>query len=369
MNRLRFPALVLLLAAVLMPVLFFALPAKAYSATERRYLAEPPVVSPETLGTLGEDFEDYLADHFPGRNLFVGINAYWNFLTGRNTAGTVYHGKDDYLIGAPKGCTTDQLQTNLERYDRFAETLGLSATFFLIPTAGDVLEDLLPVGHAPYRYDECLSLARKNCPHMEVPDLKQALLAARDKQLYYRTDHHLTSAGCYAVYAEFCRVHGREPLPPESYTVTAYDGFRGSSWTSSGYWLTPSETLETWDTGAPLRVTIQEAGQDDRTADSVFFLENLNSDDLYTVFLDGNHTLVRIENPDADGGRLLLVRDSYAHCLAPFLATDYEEIILVDLRFYRLSVSALVEQYGITELGFVFGLDNLLTDANSAWLS
>ena len=44
MNRLRFPALVLLLAAVLMPVLFFALPAKAYSATERRYLAEPPVV-------------------------------------------------------------------------------------------------------------------------------------------------------------------------------------------------------------------------------------------------------------------------------------------------------------------------------------
>lgn len=370
MQRLRFPALALLAAAVLMPVLFFALPAREYSSTERRWLAKPPEVTLEKLvrGDLGEEAEEYLADHFPGRDLFVGINAYWELLTGRNTAGEVYHCADGFLIRAPKDCGTAQLETSLQRFDRFAEKTGLPAVLLMVPTAGDILTDVLPRGHAPYRYDGCFALAERDCPHMAVPDLKAVLLEARDSQPCYRTDHHLTSAGCRAVYEAFCREKGREPLPGDAYTVTSYGGFRGSSWTSGGYWLTPAETLEIWDAGAPLRVTIREGGEEDVTADSAFFLDNLESDDLYTVFLDGNHALVRIENPEADGGKLLLVRDSYAHCLAPFLASDYREVILVDLRYYRLSVSALIEQYGVTELGFVFGLDNLLTDANSAWL-
>ncbi len=370
MQRLRFPALALLFTAVLMPALFFFLPSKDYSATERRYLAKTPEITLDKLihGELSEEFEDYLTDHFPGRNFFVGVNAYWNLLTGRNTAGEVYYCKENYLIRAPQSCTTEQLETNLERFDRFAENTGLPSTLFLIPTAGDVLSDLLPGRHAPYRYDACLNLAGRYCPHLNIPNLKQVLTNARSSMPYYRTDHHLTSAGCYAVYDAFCRTHGRMPPPREAYTITSYNGFCGSAWTSSGYWLTPSESLEIWDAGIPLRVTILEGGEEARTADSVFFLDNLQSDDLYTVFLDGNHTLVRIENPAADGGRLLLLRDSYAHCLAPFLARDYQEILLVDLRFYRMSVSALIETYGITELGIVYGLDNLLTDTNSAWL-
>lgn len=373
MQRLRFPALALITASALMPILFCALPRKDYSATERRYLEEPPAVTAEGLlrGELSEKFEDYLADHFPGRNLFVGVNAYWNLLTGRNAAGEVCHCADDFLIAAPKSCTTEQLTTNLERFDRFAERMNLPATLLMIPTAGDVVTDVLPKVHAPYHFGECLPLAQ-SFPHLRVPDLGAALSAqyAGDGEApYYRTDHHLTSAGCYMVYQAFCESRGTQPLPREAYTVSRYDGFHGSAWTSSGYWLTPSETLETWDSGAPLRVTIEEAGKEPVIADSPFFTENLRSDDMYTVFLDGNHALVRIENPDAAGkGKLLLVRDSYGHCLAPFLASEYEEIILVDLRYYRWPVSALVEQYGITELGFACGLDNLLTDTNSAWL-
>ena len=379
MQRLRFPALALITASALMPVLFFTLPRKDYSATERRYLEEPPTVTVEGLlhGELSEKFEDYLADHFPGRNLFVGVNAYWNLLTGRNAAGEVYHCARDFLIAAPKDCTTEQFTTNLERFDRFAERVNLPATLLMIPTAGDVVIDVLPRVHAPYRYKECLPLAQ-TFPHLSVPDLQTELLSsysgansfpASDDAPFYRTDHHLNSRGCYTVYRSFCELRGMEPLPRDAYTVNRYAGFHGSSWTASGYWLTPSETLETWDSGAPLHITIEEAGEEPIAADSPFFTDNLQSDDMYTVFLDGNHALVRIENPDAAGkGKLLLVRDSYGHCLAPFLASEYEEIILVDLRYYRWPVSALIEQYGITELGFAYGLDNLLTDTNSAWL-
>ncbi len=370
MPKLRFPALALLFAAALMPVLFFLLPARGYSPKERRYLAERPEVTLESLagGELGEALEGYLSDHFPGRDFFVGVGAYWELLTGRNTARAVYHCKDGYLIAAPETAGTGQLQTNLERFDRFAEKTGLPAALFLIPTAGDILPEVLPARHAPYRYAECAALAQEVCANLEVLPLGEALSAAREEQIYYKTDHHLTSAGCYAAYSAFCRAKGREPLPRSAYTVTACEGFRGSSWASSGYWLARPETLELWDAGQPLRVTIQDFDKEDISAESVFFTENLASDDWYTVFLDGNHPLVRIENPGAQGGKLLLVRDSYAHCLAPFLAADYQEVVLVDLRFYRLSVSELIGRFGITELGFVYGVDSLLTDTNSAWL-
>ncbi len=371
MKHLRFPAWALLAGMASMLLLFVLLPAQEYSSTERRYLADAPEATLESLldRELGEDVEGYLADHFPGRNFFVGVNAYWNLLTGRNTAGSVYYGKQGYLIRPPESCPTEQLEKNLSRFNEFAASTGLPATLLMVPAAGDVLEDKLPDNHAPYRYKECLALAQDICGSMRVTDLEEPLeKASETAQVYYKTDHHLTSEGCYAVYGAFCEAQGREALPPDAYTVTSFDGFHGTTWTSSGYWLTAPEPLEIWDSGTEFSVTISEKGKDDVIADSVFFLQNLQSDDMYTVFLDGNHAQVHIHNPSADGGSLLVLRDSYGHCTAPFIAEDYRDVILIDLRYYRDSLLPLIKEYGVTELAVLYGLDSMLTDTNSAWL-
>ena len=36
--------------------------------------------------------------------------------------------------------------------------------------------------------------------------------------------------------------------------------------------------------------------------------------------------------------------DSFSHCLAPFLAENYSEVILVDMRYYKNSISELAQQ-------------------------
>lgn len=371
MKRLRFPALALLLITYCLLLLFLFLPKKEYSPTEKRYLNEAPSVTVEALkdGTLSEDIEDYVSDHFPGRNFFVGVNAYWNLLTGRNTAENVYYGKDGYLIRAPERNSLEQFQTNLSRFEAFAVAEDLPSTLLMIPTAGDVMEDALPEHHAPYLYTDCYKRARDICSKTTVPELKNLLKkTAADTQVYYKTDHHLTSAGCHAIYQLFCKTHGRAALSKKNYKITRYEGFYGTTWASSGYWLTKPDTLETWDSGAEFHVSIMEADQEDITSDNVFFTKNLKSDDLYTVFLDGNHSFVEIENPNSDGGTLLLLRDSYGHCMAPFLAENYHKILLVDLRYYRASLSELVEEYNVTEMAVLYGLDSLLTDTNSAWI-
>lgn len=68
-------------------------------------------------------------------------------------------------------------------------------------------------------------------------------------------------------------------------------------------------------------------------------------DDKYPVFIDGNHALTEITNTNAKNGTILLIKDSFSHSLAPFLAENYSKVVLVDLRYYKESVSDLVTTY------------------------
>ena len=102
--------------------------------------------------------------------------------------------------------------------------------------------------------------------------------------------------------------------------------------------------------------------------DGLFFRAHLAEDDKYPVFLDGNHGRVRIET-GSSGGRLLVVRDSFAHCLAPFLAEHYSQIDLIDLRYFKKqTVSDYLAENPADAVLFCYGLDSLVTDKALAQL-
>ena len=68
-----------------MTVLYLILPKTEFSQLEKRYLATAPRADWKDIasGDWGEDAESYLADHIPGRDFFVGLNAYFDLYTGR----------------------------------------------------------------------------------------------------------------------------------------------------------------------------------------------------------------------------------------------------------------------------------------------
>ena len=101
----------------------------------------------------------------------------------------------------------------------------------------------------------------------------------------------------------------------------------------------------------------------------MFYKKHLTEDDKYPVFLDGNHALTRIKNSNApQDKKLLVIKDSYAHCMVPFLTDNYGEILMVDLRYYKYNVSDLIKNEGFNEALILYGLDNLATDTNVAFL-
>ena len=92
----------------------------------------------------------------------------------------------------------------------------------------------------------------------------------------------------------------------------------------------------------------------------MFCRDRLAEADPYSVFLDGNHPLVRLYNPNASG-RLLVIRDSYSNCLGPFLAESYGEVVMADLRYYRLPLSTLAAE-GFDQVLMIYSLNSFLTD-------
>lgn len=365
------PALVFLAFLAAMALLLLFSPVREYSENEKRYLAGRPEVSVENIlsGEAQKELEKFTADQIPGRDFFVGVNAYWNLATGRNAAQDIYYCDEGYLINAPKQADEKIFTDNLTRFDQFAEKLGVPADLVMVPTTGYLMEEVLPAFHKEYQDDALYDLAGTLLENIRLVDVRDALKQGKDGgQICYRTDHHLTSYGNYLLYEAYQKANNATYLSRDAYEVTSYDGFYGTDWSGSGYWLVDPDTVEVWDAGLAPTVTLIDGGAEPKVSNDLFYLSHLENLDKYPIFLDGNHAMVTIHNPDAQGGSLLVIRDSYAHCLSTFLAADYQNIYLVDLRYYRQLVSEFVAEHPVDRVLYLYGMDNLITDTNSAWL-
>ena len=351
-----------------MLVLYLVLPKESFSEKEKRYLAETPKVSVENVlsGGFGRQAETYLADHAPGRDFFVGLWANLERLTGKQVTKDVYLAENNRLVEKPQKWNAEVAQKNMNAINRFAEENNVEMDLMIVPSAGFVYEDAICGLKDPYEDSRILQNLQKMAGEkLRWCSVLPALNDTEDKQaLYYRTDHHWTSYGAYTAYQAYMEAVGREY--ETEFTVESHEDFKGSNYSRSGLWQIPGETIELWKTDAPLTVTNGEA---DAPHAGVFYEERLQELDKYTVYLDGNHSLVRIDNPEQAGkGKLLVIRDSYANCLGTFLANSYESVVLVDLRYYKKPLSELLAAEGFEDVLVCYSIGNFLTDTNLIWL-
>ena len=332
----------------------YLLPKASFSEMEKRYLAEAPAFRWKTVfsGEWGRQVEEYLTDHVPGRNLFVGINAYMELLAGRQGLKDVWL-VDGKLVEAPVALDDQAISRNMKAINAFGDTVGQEVHLMVVPSAG------WAAGVEAYTDEDTLDAiyeaAGKNVTAVPVEEIFRG-----KPELYYNTDHHWTSQGAYYAYAACMEAVGRDYRVEDDFQVTVAGDFQGSTYSRSALWLTPSETIELWKGSDRLTVTNAET---EGVHEGIFYRKRLEEADKYTVFLDGNHSLVRVENPQKQG-KLLVIRDSYSNCLGGFLAESYGEVVLVDLRYYRQAVSELVQQEHFDDILVCYSCANFLTDTN-----
>ena len=352
-----------------MLVLFLVLPKTDFSEKEKRYLQESPELSWNNVlsGQYGEDVESYIADHVPGRDFFVGLSAYYDLLSGRQVAKDIYAAQGDRLVEAPVKQDQEAIRRNMSFINAFAEKTGAQVDLMIVPSAGYINRNAVRGLADPYRDDAILQVIYQEAgANVRPVELLSVFEGAEDPEdLYYRTDHHWTSLGAYTAYERYMDFLGREKADRDAFKVERTGGFYGTTYARSGLWLTKSEDVELWKTDGAFTVT----NENGTPHEGLFYEERLQELDKYTVYLDGNHSLVTIENPENAGkGSLLVIRDSYANCLGTFLAHSYERVVLVDLRYYKQPVSELLAAGEFSDVLVCYSLSNFMTDANFPWL-
>ncbi|MEG2429974.1 MAG: hypothetical protein RSA99_06270, partial [Oscillospiraceae bacterium] len=101
----------------------------------------------------------------------------------------------------------------------------------------------------------------------------------------------------------------------------------------------------------------------------LFFPEWLEKRDKYSYFLNTVCGKTKITSENKNGKKLLLVGDSYSRSFATMLAPSFEEIYLVDLRFYNEDVQKLIKTEGITDSLTMFYANGFVEDKNVAKLA
>jgi hypothetical protein len=70
------------------------------------------------------------------------------------------------------------------------------------------------------------------------------------------------------------------------------------------------------------------------------------------VFLGSDFPLMKIVSDFKNGRKILQIKDSYGNAFAPFLSAHFEEVYIVDYRYFEGNIKELVKKYGITDIIF-----------------
>lgn len=369
-------------------IAFIILPDKEFSENENRSLKQLPSITLDNIlsNKFSAEFGEYMADQFPLRDTFVSIKAFCEMLQLKFVNNDVLI-SGDQLVDISDNEITELLSQNLyycNNFLNYAEQLGKTAKLAVagrvLDIVGSDLPAIYPKEEADKCYDECMLLAEKlSCDTIDlVAPLKEYY--ENGEYVYYRTDHHWTSLGAYYAYLCIAEEMGITPHPIDSFSrENASDAFYGTTWSSGcTHWIGP-DSIEyfRFDGDESYTTSIHafksESGMLADTVEHSFFgfydRDYLSKKDKYSSFLGGNYgkiTVTKNDIAESERETLLIIKDSFAHSIAPFLARHYD-LILIDTRYYKLKpIYELLDE--ADHVLILYNIDSLLCDTSLSLL-
>lgn len=354
---------------------------REFSPNENRYLAETPELSWDNIlsGKFQDGLEDYLRDQVCFRDGWITVKTGIQKACGDTDIGGAYVGKDGYDFEkiTPEDVDEKQVDRNIKAVEDYfmtaSETIDKQKlSFLLVPTSGLVMQEKLPKNARLFDQAKYIDQVQKAMKDYNFVDVRDTLMDHNDEYIYYKTDHHWTSAGACLAYDVWSERTGGEAETEDGLVKNVVsDKFRGSLY--SKILDADSAYDEIWTYGLQkddafgskdCTVTIDEKQQ----LDSIYDDEKLQEKDKYAYFLGGNYGQVHIQNQKAaskaKGKNLLIIKDSFANSFVPFVTQDYENIYMVDLRYYNGDMKSYLQEHNITDVLVLYNISNFISDRN-----
>lgn len=351
-----------------MAILNFTLPDRKFSEEENRILQSKPTFSWKSLeeGKFTKKYEEYITDQFPFRDFWVSVKASSERLLQKRDNNGVYLGKDGYLLQKVDKVNEEILNKNLEAINIFAKNNTKSKVYFLlIPNSVEVLKEKLPpFATSKNQLNIITDVQKKLDSSITFSDGYKALSKHKDEYIYYKTDHHWTSSGAYYAYNYLGNKMEYSPFPIEDFNIEKVtDEFYGTLYSKGNFRSTKPDSIHIFKPKREPSYTVEYLDTN-TSSHSLYEFKHLNTKDKYSLFLDGNHALSIIKTDINKDKKLLIIKDSYAHSLIPFLTNNYGEIHVIDLRYFNMSVGNYMKENNIEEVLLVYNILSFVEDSS-----
>ena len=328
---------------------------RTYSPVEKRELQTRPEISITKVldGRFQKKYESYLRDQFPGRDHWVSFQTDMELFMGKNEIHNVYIGKNHYLLEhyTEKEFDPQQISKNLQALEKFVGKAKQNADVhvMMVPTKSWVLREKLPAFAPHYKEQKFYDALQQKLEKEDVLiSVEPVLDAHKEEEIYYRTDHHWTTLGAWYAYEQYTKAVGgdlQRAQGKKKFRCISKD-FYGTTYAKRNY-ARQADKIEIYEPADKLRVVYNMGEKKTKTLYDVSFLKTA---DQYSVFTGGNQAVLEITGGIKNGKTLLLIKDSFANSILPFLAEDYEKLVVVDLRQLNVSGDRLLEMFSPTDI-------------------
>lgn len=326
-------------------------PADVWNSIKWKYIND------RTGKAFKDDFETFLSDHLAGRETWVKFSNSIQRLSGKQEINGVYT-VGDQMIQLLKPFDQERFYSNINAMDSFAERFPEKQMYLMIaPTVQELYTNKIPSYMSVLSERVVIDTSYKALANVGTIDCRSYLANGTDEYLYYRTDHHWTSLGAYRAYQSAAKALGYTAYGLSSFNIeTVSSDFRGTLYSKTLDDSVTPDSIEyyTLSKNEPqVKMTCMN-GATVEEYDSLYVRDFLEQKDKYSSFTGSNVPVVTIETNVDNDKTLLIVKDSYAHSLVPFLSKHYSKITMVDMRYINTDLNQLIDLDDYSQVLFMF---------------
>ena len=194
-------------------------------------------------------------------------------------------------------------------------------------------------------------------------DAYSALAAHTSEDIYLRTDHHWAPLGAYYAAQQFAKTAGVPFLDISEYNQEVVHDYVGTMY---GYTEdivlknNPEDFVYYVPKNVEYTTTYYEyelsggkivGGRPEFTGN--FFVRYGDGNGMaYCTFMGGDSQIVKVTTNAGTGRKLAILKDSYGNALPGYLFGSFDEIIVIDMRYFTHNVVDFLTENGTTDILF-----------------
>jgi len=188
-------------------------------------------------------------------------------------------------------------------------------------------------------------------------DVYTNLAKHSDEDIYLRTDHHWAALGAYYAAESFANVAKVEFPKLSEYEKITKKGFVGTLYNFSHDIVlknNPEDFVYYKPKNVEYTTDYYPIDSMDKPQRGEFFFEYEDGSPLmYGTFMGGDDHITHVHTDVDNGRRLVIFKDSYGNAFSSFMICSFEDIYVIDMRYFKLNALEFMKEYKITDLAFV----------------